>query len=51
MGFDQVSQDILGISAEEYANMSEQEVQELLKKIRFKEVKLRLVTKSEVYLN
>ena len=36
MGFDEVSQDILGVSAHEYSRMNEEEVQALLKTVRFK---------------
>lgn len=51
MGFDEVSHEILGVSAQEYSRMNEEEVQELVNKVRFKEIKVRMITKSEVYNN
>lgn len=49
--YDEVSTIILGIKAPEYAELSEEEIQELVKKLKYNEFKLKMVTKNEEYNN
>jgi ribosomal protein L29 len=49
--YDEPAEAIMGISATEFASLKEEELQELIKKLRYKEFKLRLVTKNEEYNN
>ena len=49
--YDEVGTIILGVKASEYAELSEEEVQDLVKKVKFKEFKFKMITKNEEYNN
>ena len=51
MAYDEAAEKIVGISAGEFSQLGDDEVQELVKATRFKEFKLKLVTKNEEYNN
>ena len=47
--YDEAAEIIMGITATQFAAMKEEQLQELIKKLRYKEFKLRLVTNNEEY--
>lgn len=47
--YDEAGEALLGMPANKFAELKEEEIQELLKKVRYKHKKLRLVTKNEEF--
>ena len=48
--YDEVGEKIMGVTANHFASLKEEEQQKLVKKISYKEIKLRMVTNSEIYM-
>ena len=49
--YDDVATIITGISAPEFAKLSEEDIQDLIKAVRFRVFKVKLVTKEETFMN
>lgn len=47
--YDEGGEAMMGISADEYSRMNEEQVQEHMKKVRYRHRKLKLVTKNEEF--
>jgi hypothetical protein len=47
--YDETAEQVTGMSATEFARLNEEGLQELLRKIRYKEIKLKMLTKNEEY--
>ena len=47
--YDEIAEHLLEISADEFAGMNKDEVTEHIRKVRYKEVKLKLVSKNDEY--
>ena len=47
--YDETAEQLTGMSATEFARLNEEGLQDLLRKVRYKEIKLKMLTKNEEF--